>query len=325
MTITQNPPAATPRTASDIEAELASIDTAAHEQALAAVPEAAAAPKAPAPPADDLEYEARRKGWRPEAEYTGAAGKWVDAKTFLDRGERFTKKLEGEIAELKRKVDSFEGTKAQFRQFFDEQMAKRDREHAEAVRNLRLQRAEAVRDGDDELVLELEDRIDATKERQATFKAEAAAEAKAAEPKPAVATPPADAGPMEPLLQEWIADGNDWFRSDEALTKHAIAIGNHMREQGVKLLGRAFLDRVAEQVRADFPRRFKAAEAAAPRNNPTEGGGQGGTGAPSQAAYNGKTERDLPPEDLAMMRQFVKDGLYTKEAFLKSYFSRNGK
>ena len=37
---------------------------------------------------------------------------------------------------------------------------------------------------------------------------------------------------------------------------------------------------------------------------------------------HGKTVRDLPPRDLALMKQFVAEGLYTEETFLESYFSR---
>lgn len=321
MPAPNTPPAAT------VEADLAAIDAALQQQTLDSLADSAAAgtPTKPAAtsgePEHNYEYEARRKGWRPEAEYTGPQGSWVDAKTFVQRGERFTKKLEAEITTLKSKIESFEGTKAQFRKFFDEQMAKRDKEHSEAVTALRLQLKAAVREGDDELALELEDRIDATRKQQATLKAEAE---QAATDRTPTANSDAPVVDQSPVLQEWIAEGNDWFQQDEVLTKHAIAIGKQMRADGEKALGRSFLEKVKAQVMADFPRRFKDAGAAGARNVTTEGAGQSGTGAANSAGYNGKTERDLPAEDLALMRQFVKDGLYTKEQFLKSYFSRNG-
>lgn len=319
MTVNTNPAApAAPsgRTAEQIEAELAEIDNVARDLTLADTDPALV--KA-APPEHDYEYEAARRGWKPESQYTGPEGKWVDAKTFIDRGERFTKKLETEIESLKRQVQAFEGTKAQFRKFFDAQMAKRDQEHTEAIQALRIQRSQATRDGDDELAIELEDRIDATKKQQQVLKEEAS---EAAAEKTEGASVAAGNEP-NPVLDEFIADGNQWFRDDEVLTKHAIAVGTQLRKQGEKALGRRFLDMVAEQVRADFPRRFKELDAQSgtpTRNATTSGGGQGGTGSVSAG---GKTERDLPPEDLAVMRQFIKDGLYTKETFLKSYFSRN--
>lgn len=303
----------------DNSADLASIDAAITEQNLTAVADKAEAAGG-TPPVHDYEYEARRKGWKPEGEYTGPEGKWVDSKTFVERGERFTKKLETEIESLKGKIASFEGTKTQFRKFFDDQMAKRDQEHAAAIATLRTQRSAAQREGDDALVVELEDRIEATQEQRKTLKAEGQ---EAAAERTAEAAPAAQAD--NPVLDEWVADGNSWFKTDEVLTKHAIAVGQQFRKDGDKTMGRAFLEKVAEQVRSDFPRRFKAAsDAPGTRQSATEGSAQGGTGTGKQAGYNGKTERDLPPADLAIMRQFVQEGLYTKEQFLKSYFSRNG-
>ena len=311
------------RTSAEIEAELATIDGAARDLDLADVDTTTpAAASTPAVAAHDYEYEARRKGWKPEAQYTGPDGKWVDAKTFVERGERFTKKLETEIDTLKKQVQTFEGTKAQFRKFFDDQMTKRDKEHTEAIQALRVQRSQATRDGDDELAVELEDRIEATRKQQAALKAEAteAATERTEGASAAVGNEP------NPVLDEFIADGNQWFKQDEVLTQHAILVAKQFRTNGEKAMGRKFLDMVAEQVRADFPRRFKELDAAANTNQrqaATGGAGRTGNGSADASGYNGKTERDLPAEDLAVMRQFIKDGLYTKETFLKSYFSRN--
>lgn len=307
----------TKRTVEDIEAELQSLDSAAREQQLAE-DDAPAAP-ATSTPVHNYEQEAQRKGWKPKDAYTGPEGSWVDAKTFIERGERFTKNLEHEIAVLRAKVEGFEGTKAQFRKFFDEQMAKRDKEHADAIAALRIQRSQAIREGDDELAIQLEDRIDETKAQQASLAAEAK-QLEVEKTTPATAAPQPDS----PVLIEWMEDGNDWFKKDEVLTKHAIAVGEQFRKDGDKSIGRAFLDRVAAQVRSDFPRRFKAQPAAGARPATTESASQGNTGTAKTPGYNGQTERDLPAEDLAIMRQFVKEGLYTKEQFLKSYFSRNG-
>lgn len=315
------------RTEAEIEAELESLSQVQLEQQLEQLDNPNADDKQPTAPKTkpeqsgehDYEYEARRKGWMPLDKYTGPEGKWVDAKTFVERGERFTKKLEDKIAQLESKIAGFEGTKAQFRKFFDDQMAKRDREHAEAITALRMQHKAAIRDGDDALAIELEDRIDVTKAQQAALKKEA--EAAAAEKTADMAKPAGDE--PNPVLLEWIADGNDWFQKDEILTNHAVNVGKALRAAGDKSDGRVFLEKIKSQVMVDFPRRFKAADTA-PKPTSTDGGGAGGTQSAAGRASHGKTERDLPPEDLALMKQFIKDGLYTKESFLASYFKRNG-
>lgn len=312
------------RTAADVEAELASIDAALQQKAVDDVAGDTAGSanqqqqQAPGNDSRDYEYEARRKGWKPQDQYTGPEGKWVDAKTFVERGDKFTAKLQGEIETLKQQIASFEGTKAQFRKFFDDQMEKRDKEHAEAIAALRIQRSAATREGDDELAIELEDRIETMQKQRKALKDEAqgAADDRAAE------TPAKGDAKPDPVLLEWIEEGNSWFRDDETLAAHAVAVARQFRKDGEKAMGRAFIEKVAAQVKSDFPRRFRQMEANGERPVAT-GGSQSSAGAGSQNGYNGKTERDLPAEDLALMRQFIKDGLYTKEQFLKSYFGRN--
>jgi hypothetical protein len=304
------------RSIADIEAELSSIDSAAHAQAL---DEAQTTGGEKPSGGRDYEYEASRKGWKPESEYQGTPGKWVDAKTFIERGDRFTGKLESEIARLQAQVAAFDGTKKQMKTFFERELVKQQKEHSDAINALRLQRSQAIRDGDDELSLELEDRIEATRKQAAAL----ATETKELE---AGATPAAAATITLPqdnaVLNEWIEDGNDWIRNDETLREHAITVGKQLRSNGEKAIGRKFLEIVAEQVRSDFPRRFKALAATGEKPVSTGSGSNRNANTPSDG-YQGKTERDLPPEDLAIMRQFVKEKLYTKEEFLKSYFSRN--
>lgn len=260
------------------------------------------------------ETEAGGKGWVPKAAYKGDPAKWVDAKTFLARGERFTVNLQKELAEVKAQLESFQGTKAAFIKFHEETLAKKDADLRDAIAALRIQRSQATADGEHDVAVEIEDRIELLKDQRTELKAT-----------PAVKEQPAPAhnGPdmNNPVMLEWIDDGHEWFRDDPQLQLYAVEIGNTLRTQGNKLMGRAFLDTVAAQVHADFPRRFKQNGKAQAGN--TEGAGNAGSNSGKQA-YNGKTERDLPPADLRLMREFIADGYTTKEKFLTSYFARNG-
>ena len=56
----------------------------------------------------EVEQAAREMGWRPKEEFRGDTAKWVDAETFVSRGENFIpilradrEKLRGENAEIK--------------------------------------------------------------------------------------------------------------------------------------------------------------------------------------------------------------------------------
>lgn len=294
------------RSAAEIEAELASLE-------VPHIPEETSHSgevQDPGEPEHDYNSEASRKGWVPKDKYKGDPAKWVDAKTFIDRGERFTKNLQREIEGLKSKIESFEGTKKQFVKFHEEQIAKKDTELREAITALRVQRTQAIREGEDDLAVTLEDRIDLLKGEQTKLKDIP----KEQDPAPAASGP----NPNDPVLLEWIDDGNQWFHDDPKLRDYAIAIGQELVTGGETLRGRKFLDKVRARMAEEFPRKF-AAPANKARPLPTgESGSSGGS-----SSSSGKSERDLPPADLALMKQFISEGWTTKDKFLKEYFSGN--
>lgn len=309
---TTTAPVAGNRTAAEIDADLASI-----EDGFVA-PQADPVP----PPVDSTEDRAAKKGWVPKDQYKGEPSKWVDASTFLDRGEKFNHNLQREVERLKAQIQSFEGTKAAFKQFHEETLAAKDAELQAAITQLRVERSQAIRDGDDEGAIQIEDRIDLLKEQRKQVKAIPEGQ----ETPPAGATPN---GPdrLDPVLQEWIKDGNQWFQDDPKLRDYSVALGNELIKTGAHegKKGRAFLDLVATKMAEEFPRRFRSKDSAAAGAKPNHV--EGGAGNPGASSGGGggkaKTEANLPAEDLALMKQFIKEGWTTKEAFLKSYFSRN--
>lgn len=295
----------TPRTAADIEAELLSLPSE-EEIELRDSPDLAPAPADP----DPAEAIARRKGWLPKSEYTGDPSKWVDAKTFNDRGDRFNKNLQREVESLKQKLSDFEGTKAAFKKFHEETLARKDAELQAAINALRVQRSQATQDGDHETAIILEDRIDELKTERAAFK-----KVEVEQQPTAPASNPA--GLHVEVMNEWIEDGNDWFRDDQKLQAYAVAVGEDLIKSGEPLRGRKFLDKVASIVAEDFPRKFRQ-RAAASSTSPVES-----STAPARGgARRQPSEADLPAEDLRLMKQFIKEGWTTKEKFLAGYFSR---
>ena len=296
----------TERTEADIENELAGILAAEQQVEYDESRETSdPAPDASAVAAAE-ETEASRKGWVPKHKFKGPAEQWVDAGTFNRRGEQFNKALQSKVAALEAQIQSFEGTKAAFAKFHQETIAKKDAELASAMKQLRIQKSEATQEGDHDLAVALEDRIEALREERTAVK-QVATETK---------TQPAQAD--NPVLLEWIDDGNTWFRDDAKLRAYAVSLGEEFRKAGDTTQGRKFLDKVAAHMREEFPRQFKSQPNAAARSAGVESGSGAST------STGGHTERDLPLEDLRLMKQFVSEGLTTREQFLKSYFSRNG-
>lgn len=258
------------------------------------------------------EREASSRGWVPKDQYKGDPTKWVDAKTFNDRGKRFNSNLQRELEAVKRELQQFKGTAAAFAKHQSELLEQKDKDLKDAVRALKVQRSQASREGEDELAVELDDRIDAlNKQRDDLKKVETQPQA------------PADGVPNpanDPVLLEWIEDGNSWFQDDPKLAKYAVALGEEMLRNGETSRGRPFLDKVRAAMEQDFPRKFRQPEE--PTRIPREAVATGGGRAGGSGSYS---ERDLPAEDLALMKQGISEGWTTKEKFLKGYFEDLGK
>lgn len=256
----------------------------------------------------DFDAEASRKGWVPKDHYRGDPSKWVDAKTFVERGERFNKNLQREVESLKSELASFKGTAAKFAKFHEETVARKNDEIKEAIAALRVQRAEALRDGDAQLSVELEDKIDHLKDQQAAVKQEAAA-----------AKPQEQAVPGRDLvLEEWVDDGNDWFKTEPKMQEYAIQIGKELRDSGEKVNGREFLDKVTARMHRDFPRYFRQKTQSGARGAVDDGASRDGNSGSRGGRYS---ERDLPDTDRQLMQEFVSQGIMTKEQYLAGYFS----
>lgn len=297
------------RTQADIEAELTAIEGAQHDQLFDNNSEV---------DHETLEQEAlaSRKGWTPKDKFKGPPEKWVDAKTFNERGDRFAKNLQREVESLKSQLAEFQGTAKAFAKFQQDQIDAKDAELKEAKAALRQQQRQAIRDGDDTLADDLDERIEKIDAKREEFKQ------MKQEPQKQPAEQQQTSAEDQLVLQEWIEDGNDWFESDEKLRNYAINIGQQMRRDGETAKGRKFLNIVRERMEEDFPRKF-AKQQSKPNANRVESSDSGS----SNVGGGNYSERDLPAEDLQLMKQFIAEGLTTKDKFLKSYFEdlRGGK
>lgn len=243
------------------------------------------------------ETEAGAQGWVPKDQFKGPAAKWIDAETFLERGKGFHKKLTDEVASLKAKVQRTDALGKQFQKFHEEAMAAKQVELDTAIKQLKKDHREAIRDGDDDAADALEGRIDVLNREKATAKV----------------VPEAPAEPqMSPIVEAWIADGNQWFQNDSKLQRYAVDLGAELKAKGETAEGREFLDKITAIMREDFPTKFGNQL----RNRPGTVD-SGSSRAATSAA--GPTERDLPPEDRRLMREFIEAGWTTRDKFLSEY------
>lgn len=251
---------------------------------------------------DDIAAEslAAKRGWVPKEEFKGKPSEWVDAETFNKRGDNFNKVLQKRVNSLENELKEFKGTAEAFKKFHRESMEGKQRELDTALRSLRAQQREAVRDGDDDAADQLDARIDVLKDEKAAV-AKSLAEPPKQQPAEEVKTPE---------MKEWEAD-NPWFVDDLKLQAYAVNLAQELVRNGEKSRGREFLDKVTAQMKEDFPTKFGNPKRLRP--------GAAESGSPADGAKHGRTAKDLPEEDRKLMKQFVDEGWTTEKKFLAEY------
>lgn len=292
------------RTEAEIAAELAEVDS-----AIVAKESGETVVTAADPAEAEAEVEASRKGWVPKAHFKGDPTKWKPASIYLEAGRRFEKNTQRELQDLRTKYAELEKTGQAFAKYHEEAMARKDSEIAAAIKDAKARARQAVRDGDDDLAETLDERVELLQQERAGIKAQV----KEVTKEEAATGASASESAQLLVVREWTADGNEWFDSDPELRQYAIDVGQQLKASGETIFGRAFLDKVAERVRADFPRRFSK-KTVERRNDQVEGGASAGS-------TSGHTIHDLPATDLALMKEFIAKGWTTKEKFLKNYLS----
>lgn len=245
------------------------------------------------------ENEARKFGWVPADEFKGEPEAWRDADEFLRRGREINgflrkdlDKLNSRNATLEAELNEMKSTLTEFSKFHQET---EKRAYERALKDLKEAKKEAIADGDGERVLAIEDEIEALKEVKPTEKKVA----------------PQEQPQVDQVFIDWV-EQNQWYSKDEDLTVFANGFAEHLRKQNPKLIGKKFLDEVEKKVKDAFPHRFENPNRERP--SPVD------ASTPTRGATGKKSYNDLPAEAKQACDKFVKQGLLTKEQYVKEYF-----
>lgn len=241
-----------------------------------------------------MEDRAHEMGWRPKEEFKGDDSKWVDAETFVKRGEEVlpivranAKKLEAANEALKAEVAEMKATFKEFKQYHS---ATERRAFDAARKELEREMAEAVEAKDHKAVREIAGEMASLSKDVRTDDA----------------GNPYETSDHTKALNQWKGE-NPWFGSDKVMTAAASAVADELEAGGVK--GADQLVEVAKRIRAEFPHKFENERRKAPAAV------EGST--PNRKA--GKTRADLPPEARQQMDRWIKQGLLSEKQFLADY------
>lgn len=212
--------------------------------------------------APDVEARAKEMGWIPKEQFRGPEDKWVDAQSFVERGETIlpiiqanNRKLYGKVAALESQlaqattvIKSSQETIEALKEFNDE-MAQRQAKTRKTELRTAINAAREA--GDVEQENELMDELGEVS--VALKKAEASPRGTA---RPNGQQPPREQPPVQPdpITQQWMTD-NTWFGQDERRTDLAMVVAQRLRRDPANagLQQRAFLDKVAEEVDEILP------------------------------------------------------------------------
>lgn len=185
------------------------------------------------------EQQAMSTGWVPKDQWQGDPDDWVPARQYVKNGELF-----GRINTYKHKIVNLEKTVGELVKHNEKLY---ETGYKDAIDALKQERKQALREGDTERVLELEERAEALQqefqEKQQEFKT-------------SVAAPEA---PVNPLFEEWLAN-NPWYEQDPALHGYAdgearILVEASQRAGKVVNYDKLLVE-VSRKVKEKFPEKF---------------------------------------------------------------------
>jgi hypothetical protein len=255
----------------------------------------------------DVESRAKELGWSSKEQFRGDLKNWVDAETYLRRGEEVmpilrqnNKKLDAELTATKIEVGSLkaalEASQASIKELKDFNTAVTKEKAAQIKADLMAELVEAKKSGDFETEIRVKDQLD---EHNEAIRKSEAAPAKV-EAKVTPASESAAVVEAKQVFSTWAAE-NSWYNDDPIKTGLANGIAQKLRKDGSPLIGRAFYDEVSKQVEAFGGK-------AAPRTDKVEGGGRGNGSGGGGSNAQGKSFADLPQAAKDAAEKFARKG-----------------
>jgi hypothetical protein len=252
-------------------------------------PEPTPTPKVEVSP---VEQKAMDQGWVPQDQWTGDPEDWRPAKEFVDRGELF------------KKIEDVRRENKQLRQGQEELLKHHQRvrqvAYEQALADLKAQKKAALADGDVDAVVEIDEKIDETKQVHRQTQTQQVQQA--ADP--------------DPMFNNWV-QRNSWYNNDTAMKAVADAVAKEafMRGTTDKEL---ILSKVDQEMKKAFPHKFEnPRRASAPA---VEGGGGKGP------AKSRTDDGDMSDGERQIMNKILRvTPGYTKEQYLKEYKAIKGR
>ncbi len=264
-----------------------------------------------APEYSAKEQQAMELGWRPKDDFDGDPEEWVSAREFLKRGELF-----GRINSYRHEIDNLTKTvnalKSHNEKMFEDQ-------YKDEISKIKTARKQALREGDTEIVADLDDRLDEVEEKF---------EKKQEELKKQEEQQKQQASVGHPAFQPWV-DANRWYANDAELRGYADGVANKIvqdaRAASQEVEFERLLVEVSRKVKQRFPEKFPSGERKRTVERPSDDAKSKTSGLSADLKA---IEDSLSEGDRDIMKTLVSNKTMTKTEYLtqlKEYNQRRGK
>jgi len=233
------------------------------------------------------EEEARAGGWVPEPEGIPEE-KRVDAKTFVERGEKIAGVMKSKVERLETKVEELARTNAEFQIYHQKTLERTQKEAEKRIADLKKERAEAITEGDGQRFTKIENELE---------ELESSAQPKGRDE-------------YNQLANNWVRD-NQWYNTNEKLQAYADGVAEKIHNAGYT--GQAYFNELTRRVKETFPEEFKNPNRE--RTSSVETDTVREQDDPKPKSWNA-----LPKEAKAQCEKFIKNiPGFTAEQFLAEY------
>jgi regulator of replication initiation timing len=244
------------------------------------------------PQHNEVELKAMEMGWRPKEEFDGDEDDFIDAKEFIRRKPLFDK-IEQQGRQLKNTIKALEGFKQHYTKV-------KEVEYERALKSLKAERKEALREGDPDRFEELDEQIQNVEKE--------AEQIRAAHDAPLVKEEV-----INPQWQSW-ASRNRWYESVGYMRAYADQVGNDLHKRGMEPA--EVLKEVEKAVRKEFPQKF---------TNPNK------ANAPAVESSAAGSKREVASEKFELtdverkvMNDLVRAKVLTKEEYMNDLKKQKG-
>lgn len=250
----------------------------------------------------EVELKAIEQGWKPKDKWEGDPEDHRSAREYLDRGELLGK-IKSQNQQLAEIRDALKGMTEHNKRVYAAG-------YENAIKELKQQKLNALREGEPEQVLAIDDKIDEAKEALRTIKSQ----------------PDKIQGPS-PVTRDWLSD-NPWYGKDEVLTHYSNGIATDFgRKHNGQVTEQAVYEEIDKKLREKFPEKFGLKKATQGAPSPDgEGRRSAGAGKPqgnTNAAFD-KILAGMSEMEATIARTLVKTGGLTKEKYVEDYMKMRG-